>query len=70
MQKIKIPKGYKLNVECHKAEDGPATHLILSKLVSGDIRYFLFEILENNNLNQISTSQTPAKLYQIIWPQT
>ena len=70
MGKFKIPKGYTLKVECRQNEGGPITHLILSKLVGGDLRYFLFEILENNNLNQIATSQTPVKLYQIIWPQT
>lgn len=67
MENFNIPKGYKLNVRCSKKENGTITHLILSKVIGENIKYFLFEVLENGDLKQISTSQTPAKLYQIIW---
>lgn len=68
MQKFKVPKGYKLNVQCCKEENGPVTHLIFSKNVGENLRYFLYKVLKDNAIEQVSTSQTPTKLYQMIWP--
>ena len=68
MFKNKVPKGYQINVQCCQKENGDLTHLILSK-ITGDVKkYFLFALTSEGSLKQLATSQTPARLYQIIWP--
>lgn len=70
MNKSNMLKTHHLEVQCCKDPNGPVTHLIASKLVGGNLKYFLFKIVENNNVEQVSTSQTPVKLYDIVWPKT
>lgn len=63
-----LPKGYKLCVRVHQEEGGDLTHIIASKIVGEQLKYFLFKIGADGMCEQISSAITPTKFDKIIWP--
>ena len=62
-----LPKGYKLCVRAHREEGGDLTHIIASKIVGEQLKYFLFEVGADGACKQISSASTPTKFDKILW---
>lgn len=60
-----IPKNSKLEVRCCQEENGPVTHLIVSKVVGMNKKFYLYQI-NGDELLQIGVAENPYDLYDKI----